>query len=88
MNRTLKNILIRDLTEEDNRVIREIMRETGCFQASKAVMRMAHSYLRMTGLTGRQADRIRELEAENHTLRRNAALVVEATRKLDAVLSK
>lgn len=88
MPRTLKNILIRDLTEEDNRVIREIMRETGCFQASKAVMRMAHSYLRMAAITGRQAERIRELEAENHVLRRNATLIVEATGKLDMVLSK
>lgn len=88
MPRTLKNILIRDLTDEDNRVIREIMRETGCFQASKAVMRMAHSYLRMAGITKRQAERIRELEAENHALRRNATLIVEATRKLGLVLSK
>ena len=88
MPRTLKNILIRGLTEEDNRVIRENKRETGCFQASKAIMRMAHSYLRMATVAKRQAERIQELELENHRLRSNAALIVESVKKLDVVLSK
>lgn len=88
MPRALKNILVRGLTEEDNRVIREIMRETGCFQASKAIMRMAHSYLRMATMTKRQSERVQELEAENHRLRTNAALIVESVKKLDIVLSK
>lgn len=88
MPRTLKNILIRGRTEEDNRVIREIKRETGCFQASKAIMRMAHSYLRMATVAKRQAERIQELELENHRLRSNAALIVESVKKLDVVLSK
>ena len=88
MPRPLKNILIRGLTEEDNRAIREIKRETGCFQASKAIMRMAHSYLRMVTVAKRQAERIQELELENHRLRSNAALIVESVKKLDVVLSK
>lgn len=88
MSGRISNILIRDLTDEDNRVIREIKRETGCFQASKAIMRMAHSYLRMVTVAKRQAERIRELELENHRLRSNAALIVESVKKLDVVLSK
>ena len=88
MSGIISNILIRDLTDEDNRVIREIKRETGCFQASKAIMRMAHSYLRMVTVAKRQAERIRELELENHRLRSNAALIVESVKKLDVVLSK
>lgn len=88
MSRTIKNILIRGLTEEDNRIIREIMRETGCFQASKAVMCMAHSYLRLAMIIKRQAERLQALELENHRLRSNATQIVEAVKKLDVVLSK
>lgn len=88
MGRTLKNILIRDLTAEDNETIRTVMQETGCFQASKAVMKAAYSFVRMSALTRGQASRIKELEAENHIFRRNAAIIVEASRKLDVLLSK
>lgn len=88
MSRTIRNILIRGLTEEDNLVIREIMRDTGCFQASKAIMRMAYSYLRMPSIIKRQADQIRGLEAENSRLRSNAQYITEAIKRLDEVLSK
>lgn len=88
MSREIKNILIRDLTDQDNETLRTIMKETGCFQASKAIMRAAYSFLRMSAITKQQGDRIRELEAENHVLRRNATQIVEYSKKLDLVLSK
>lgn len=86
MSRQISNILIRDLTAEDNETIQTVMQETGCFQASKAVMKAAYSFVRMTGLVKQQAIRIKELEAENHILRRNATLVIEATRKMESVI--
>lgn len=88
MGKTIKNILIRDLTEEDNKTIRSIMNDTGCYQASKALMRCAYSYLRMSTITKNQATHIRDLELENHRLRSNSTLIVEAVKKLDIVLSK
>lgn len=88
MSRQISNILIRDLTAEDNETIRTVMQETGCFQASKAVMKAAYSFIRMSSLVKQQAARIKELEADNHVLRRNAAIIVDASRKLDVVLSK
>lgn len=88
MERKLSNILIRDLTDQDNETIRAIMNDTGCFQASKALMRCAYSYLRMSAITKNQAARIRNLEFENHRLRSNAALIVEAFKKLDVLISK
>lgn len=88
MGRTIKNILIRDLTEEDNKTIRAIMNDTGCYQASKALMRCAYSYLRMSAITKHQAARIRDLELENYSLRSNATQIVEALKKLDVMLSK
>lgn len=88
MGRKLKNILIRDLTDQDNDTLRAIMVDTGCYQASKALMRCAYSYLRMSEITKHQANRIKELEAENYILRRNATQIVEYSKKLDLVLSK
>ena len=88
MGRTIKNILIRDLTEEDNKTIRSIMNDTGCYQASKALMRCAYSYLRMAAITKNQAERIRDLQLENHRLRSNVAPIVEYCKRLDSVLSK
>lgn len=88
MARKLSNVLIRDLTDQDNDTLQAIMTDTGCYQASKALIRCAYSYLRMSEITKRQADRIRELEAENHVLRRNATQIVEYSKKLDLVLSK
>lgn len=88
MGKTIKNILIRDLTDEDNKTIRAIMDDTGCYQASKALMRCAYSYLRMSAITKNQAARIRDLQLENHHLRSNAALLAEVVKKNDLVLSK
>ena len=88
MGRKLKNILIRDLTDQDNDTLRTIMADTGCYQASKALMRCAYSYLRMSEITKHQATRIRDLELENHRLQSNSTLIVEAVKKLDVVLSK
>lgn len=88
MNRMVKTIIIRKLTEEDNKTVSILMRETGCYQASKAVMKAAYSFVRMSGLVKQQAARIKELEAENYVLRRNSAIIVEAAKKLDIVLSK
>lgn len=88
MSRTIKNVLIRDLTEEDNKTISILMKETGCFQASKAIMKTAYSFIRMSVIAKHQAARIKELEAENYLLRRNATLIVESAKKLDLLLSK
>lgn len=88
MARKHKNILIRDLTDQDNETLQAIMTDTGCFQASKALMRCAYSYLRMSEITKRQTTRIQDLELENHRLRGNSTLIVEAVKKLDLVLSK
>jgi len=51
-------------------------------------MKAAYSFARSAGLIKRQGERIKELEAENHVLRRNASQIVEYSKKLDLVLSK
>lgn len=83
-----ENILIRNLSDQDREMLNQVMQETGCRQASKAVLKAAYSFVRSAALIKRQGDRIRELEAENYILRRNATQIVEYSKKLDLVLSK
>ena len=87
MTKQIKNVLIRDLTAEDNQAIREVMRETGCYQASKALLRSAYAYLRLVALSRGQTARIKQLEAENRTLRLSATKIAEALRGMEGVLS-
>lgn len=88
MTKQIKNVLIRGLTAEDNQTIRAVMQETGCYQASKALLRTAYAYLRLVALSRQQMARIKQLEAENRTLRQSTAAIVEAVRKVGNVLSK
>ena len=83
-----ENILIRNLSDQDREMLNQVMQETGFRQASKAVLKGAYSFVRSAALIKRQGDRIRELEAENYILRRNATQIVEYSKKLDLVLSK
>lgn len=71
MTKSIKNVLIRNLTAEDNQTIRAVMQETGCYQASKALLRTAYAYLRLVALSRQQLARIKQLEAENRTLRQS-----------------
>lgn len=82
----IKNILIRDLSEKDQEALSSVMNETGCRQASKAVMRAVYSFLRSQVLIRQQTDRIKELEAENHILRQNLTLITTAVKSLDGLL--
>jgi len=68
-NKPIKNVLIRSLTAEDNQTIQAVMQETGCYQASKALLRTAYAYLRLVTMSHRQTVRIKQLEAENRVLR-------------------
>jgi hypothetical protein len=82
----LKCIFIRDLSDADRKVIEDLKRETGCKQASKAIMQAAYSFARVSSVIKRQSERIRLLESENHVLRRNSTIIIEAYKKLDNVL--
>ena len=88
MTKQIKNVLIRDLTAEDNQTIQAVMRETGCYQASKALLRTAYAYLRLVAMSHRQTVRIKQLEAENRVLRQSTAAIVEAVRKIEKVLTE
>lgn len=85
-NRKRKNVIIRDLTDEDRAAIDIVIADTGYRQASKAILRAVHSFARSSLTIQNQAIRIKKLEAENHILLRNASLIVEANRELESIL--
>lgn len=84
--RKIKNILIRGLTDEDRQMISVLMAETKCRQASKALLKTAHSFTRILGIVKRQEDQIKALEKENRILGNYARQMMEANRKIEQVL--
>ena len=84
--RKRKNVIIRDLTDEDREAIDIVIADTGYRQASKAIMRAIHFFARASLTIRNQAFRIKKLEAENHVLKHNARLIVEANKKLESLL--
>lgn len=74
----IKNIIIRGLNDEDRTVINTAMRETGCRQASKAVLKVCHAYHRMLAIYTRQKQEIQlkdrqiaDLQAIVNSIRQN-----------------
>lgn len=86
IKRRIKNVLIRDLTDEDREVIAMLMQETGCRQASKALIKAAHAYTRCLAIIKRQAAMLNELERENKAFRRNAQAIVGAAEEITNLL--
>lgn len=86
--KNLKNILIRDLTDQDRDMIAFVKRETGCNQASKALMQAGYAFCQRQNMIGAQAKMIRKLEEEIAFYRKNANVVAECLRKMDEMLSK
>lgn len=84
--RQIKNVLIRNLTNEDRQVITAILSETGCRQASKALLKAAYSFLRILGIVKRQEEKIQALEKENKSLRASFELMAEANREIGRIL--
>ncbi|MBC8618930.1 hypothetical protein H8788_14385 [Parabacteroides faecis] len=85
-NRKRKNVIIRDLTDDDRAAIDVVIADTGFRQASKAIMRAVHSFARSSLTIRNQAVRIKQLEAENHVLLQNARLIIEANKQLESIL--
>lgn len=67
-------------------MLQEIKKETGCQQASKALLQTGYAFLRLIATNGWQRSRIAALEAENRRLRQSAAAIVEAVGNIESVI--
>lgn len=86
--RNIKNILIRNLTDQDREMLNQIMQETGYQQASKALMQIGYAFCRNRGLVARQAQLIRSLQKEVDFYKNNSRIICETVRKMEKELSK
>ena len=79
-------VLIRNLTAEDNRMLQEIKKETGCQQASKALLQTGYAYLRLMIVNRSQREKITVLETENRKLRQSADAILKAVGNIESVI--
>lgn len=85
-NDKTRYVLIRNLTEEDNKMLQEIKRETGCQQASKALLQTGYAYLRLMIVNRSQREKITVLETENRKLRQSADAILKAVGNIESVI--
>lgn len=83
----INNILIRSLSDRDRDALLYLMNEVKLHQASKAVMQAVHAFQRNTQVIRKQAERIRDLECQNHILRSNSEQIIKSVGKIEDVLS-
>lgn len=81
-----KNILIRNLTVDDNKMLQEIKRETGYQQASRALLKTGHDYLRLLETSGLQKEKIAILEEENRKLRQSSVVILKSFEDIESVI--
>jgi hypothetical protein len=84
----LKNIMIRNLSEEDKIAINKAKEETGCKQASKAIIAVTRSYYRMVKHYERMKEDNRRLIEENKRLTQAAQLIRQGNTIIDDILNK
>lgn len=65
----IKNVLIRNLTDDDREAIQTAIRETGYKQASKAMLAVCKGYSRIVKLYKEMMEERNHLKKENERLR-------------------
>ena len=85
-NDKTRYVLIRNSTEEDNKMLQEIKRETCCQQASKALLQTGYAYLRLMIVNRSQREKITVLETENRKLRQSADAILKAVGNIESVI--
>lgn len=71
-----RTITVRISTDEEREILQRIVRETGCKQVSKALLRTADGYCRMCELMKSQMEEIKRLKIENQRLHGLADIIV------------
>lgn len=66
----IKNVLIRNLTDDDREAIQTAIKETGYKQASKALLAVCKGYSRMVKLYKETMEERNRLKKENERMRK------------------
>lgn len=78
-----KNITIRIYTKEEREILKEVVRETGCKQISKALMKIAASFVRVCKQNKEQIAEIKRLNKENIKYRQFVEQIINASKELE-----
>lgn len=86
MGKAIKNVIIRNLTEEQRKDIMLAMRETGMCTASKALLAVCRGYAQMVLVCRSNLAEMERLKAENRKLRKGLETIRSIRQQLDQVL--
>lgn len=80
-----KIITVRISSEKQKQVLKRIVKETGCKQVSKALMKTAEGYSRMCELSQRQLEEIKQLRKEVQMYRKYADGIASYSRAMQSI---
>lgn len=80
-----KIITVRIATEKERQIVKSIVKETGCKQMSKALMKTAEGYVRLCDLSRRQMEEIKQLRKELQMYRKYADAIASTSRAMQSI---
>ena len=80
-----RTLTVRITSQEERDALKTIVKETGCKQLSRALLRCAEGYVRLCDITQKQSAEIRRLSMENERLRRYAQIIASASVAMQAM---
>ena len=83
-----KTITIRISSKKEKEILKEIVKETGCKQVSKALMRTAEGYERMCKLVKSQMEENTALRAELNMYRKYADIIINTGKAMQTFKEK
>lgn len=81
-------LTVRLYSEEERQAVKIAMKETGCRQASRALIKMCLAFSRLAGLVKSQSAELKRLQAENVRLRKCMAVIRQAQTEADRVMQE
>lgn len=84
----IKNVLIRNLTDDDREAIQTAIRETGYKQASKAMLAVCKGYSRMVKLYKETIEERNRLKKENEKLKKSIKIILSIQDELQQCVNE
>lgn len=81
-------LTVRLYSEEERQAIKTAMKETGCRQASRALIKMCMAFSRLAGLVKSQSAELKRLQAENSRLRKCMVSMRQAQAEADKIMQE
>ena len=80
-----KIITVRISSDKQKQVLKRIMKETGCKQMSKALMKTAEGYARMCDLSHKQLEEIKRLHKDLQMYRKYTDVITRTSQAMQSI---